>query len=477
MGGAAGSAIHPARGRVGARRLRDGVRRRAAFSARSGGRERRTRGFVARPGRMAVDCGRRRRHGYRRGARVGSRRNRSQPRRRLASPNRPHRQRSSRSARPQRRLPARSRSSRVSGRLRDAHSLRQSGGRALAPRRDDLPCRSLALVRALSLRLARRGRARRAGVVNLRRKDPMSLEAAADADAEQAGLFEPRRIAFIESIANFRPRMHRYCARMTGSALDGEDVMQEAIFEAYLKLGSFDTSRPLGPWLLRIAHNRCIDFLRRRQVRLEVEAEAALQALIPPTEAVGKGVDRAIERLVIALPPKERACVLLKDVFDYSLEEIADLVESTTGGVKAALNRGRGKLAMLADVQPPERKSSKEELALLRLYVDRFNRRDWQGVRELASADARLRVADCFAGRLADSPYFVEYERPIVPWRMALGEVDGETVVVILRDDPQGALPFSAIRIGLADGKVTSITDYIKCSWIFETASVSLRQP
>jgi RNA polymerase sigma-70 factor, ECF subfamily len=301
----------------------------------------------------------------------------------------------------------------------------------------------------------------------------MSLEAG-QADPEEPGLFEPRRIAFIEGIANLRPRMHRYCARMTGSALDGEDVMQEAIFEAYLKLGSFDASRPLGPWLLRIAHNRCIDFLRRRQARREVEAEAAAPALIHPSEALGKGVDRAIERLVIALPPKERACVLLKDVFDYSLEEIAALVDSTTGGVKAALNRGRGKLATLIDAHRPERKASEAELWLLHLYIDRFNRRDWQGVRELASADARLRVADCFAGRLADSPYFVEYERPIIPWRMALGEVDGETVVVILRDDPQGAVPFSAIRIGLAGGRVASVTDYIKCSWVLETASVML---
>jgi RNA polymerase sigma-70 factor (ECF subfamily) len=303
----------------------------------------------------------------------------------------------------------------------------------------------------------------------------MSLEAD-EVDSDEPGLFEPRRVAFIESIASFRPRMHRYCARMTGSALDGEDVMQEAIFDAYRKLDSFDVSRQLGPWLLRIAHNRCIDFLRRRQAQREAEAEAAAPALVLPSEAVGRGIDRAIERLVIALPPKERACVLLKDVFDYSLEEIADLVESTTGGVKAALNRGRGKLATLTDVQRRERKANKEELALLRLYVDRFNRRDWQGVRELASADARLRVADCFAGRLADSPYFVEYERPIVAWRMALGEADGETVIVILRDDPQGAVPFSAIRIGLADGKVVSITDYIKCSWMLDTASVALAQ-
>jgi RNA polymerase sigma-70 factor (ECF subfamily) len=302
----------------------------------------------------------------------------------------------------------------------------------------------------------------------------MSLEAAGEADAEEAGLFEPRRIAFIESIANFRPRMHRYCARMTGSALDGEDVMQEAIFEAYLKLGSFDASRPLGPWLFRIAHNRCIDFLRRRQAQRAVEAEATAPALVHPSEAVGGGVDRAIERLVIALPPKERACVLLKDVFDYSLEDIADLVESTPGGVKAALSRGRGKLATLTDARSPKRKVNEAELALLRLYVDRFNRRDWQGVRELASADARLTVADCFAGRLADSPYFVEYERPIVAWRMALGEADGETVVVILRDDSEGAVPFSAIRVGIAGGRITSIADYIKCSWILETTSLTL---
>jgi RNA polymerase sigma-70 factor, ECF subfamily len=304
----------------------------------------------------------------------------------------------------------------------------------------------------------------------------MSSEAD-QADLEVSGLFEPRRIAFIESIADLRPRLHRYCARMTGSALDGEDVMQEAIFEAYLKLGSFDATRPLGPWLLRIAHNRCIDFLRRREARREAEAEADDLAWVHPPEAVGKGVERAIERLVIALPPKERACVLLKDVLDYSLEEIAAVVDSTAGGVKAALNRGRGKLATLADVERPKRNASEAELALLRLYVDRFNRRDWQGVRELASADARLSVADCFTGRLADSPYFVEYERPIIAWRMALGEADGETVVVILRDDSEGPVPFSAIRIEIAGGRVISITDYIKCSWILETASIALTQP
>jgi RNA polymerase sigma-70 factor (ECF subfamily) len=294
-------------------------------------------------------------------------------------------------------------------------------------------------------------------------------------DLDATGLFEARYVAFLETITHLRPRLHRYCARMTGSVLDGEDVMQEAVFEAYRKLDTFDDSRALSPWMFRIVHNRCIDFLRRRQVRQEAEAAAAGPESVLPVDPPGRGIDRAVERLVVDLPPKERACVLLKDVFDYTLDEIADLVDSTVGGVKAALSRGRAKLATLPGT--PERRPTlgPSELELLRLYVDRFNRRDWDGVRELASADARLRVADCFAGRLAESPYFVEYERPIIAWRMALGKVDGETVVIILRDETEGLTPFSVIRVDVVGDRIVRIADYIKSPWVLEAAhSISI---
>ena len=257
---------------------------------------------------------------------------------------------------------------------------------------------------------------------------------------------------------------------MTGSAMDGEDVMQEALFEAYQKLSQFDNSRALKPWLFRIAHNRCIDFLRRRQVRDDAEATAAESVSIQPVEPSDRASRNALERLVIHLPPKERACVLLKDVFDYSLEEIAELVDSTVGGVKAALNRGRGKLESLQDQPQAEATANPSVLEVLRLYVERFNRHDWDGVRELASADARLRVADCFTGRLSDSPYFIEYERRSIPWLMALGVVDGEEVVIIMRDDPKGISPFSVIRMGILHGRIVSITDYVKCSWVIDAA-------
>ncbi len=94
----------------------------------------------------------------------------------------------------------------------------------------------------------------------------------------QSGRFEARYLAFLETITQLRPSLHRYCARMTGSVVDGEDVVQEVLFEAYRKLEKFDDSRALKPWLFRIAHNRCIDFLRKRGVRVEAETAASIPA-------------------------------------------------------------------------------------------------------------------------------------------------------------------------------------------------------
>jgi len=297
-------------------------------------------------------------------------------------------------------------------------------------------------------------------------------------DTNAHGPFEARYLAFLETITNLRPSLHRYCSRMTGSVLDGEDIVQEALFQAYRKLETFDDSRPLAPWLFRIAHNQCIDFLRRREVRGVADTAAVVPDRVMPVDPPGPDLGRAVEHLVLTLPPKERACVLLKDVFEYSLEEIAGLVDSTIGGVKAALKRGRLKLASLPERGAPRREKNPEVAQLLHLYVERFNRRDWDGLRELIAADARLRVADRFAGRVVDSPYFRNYERWTVPWRMVLGEVDGEPVVIRLEQEVDRWMPKGIVRLVTTGREVTRITDYGHCPWVLSAAgSVIVGQP
>src|SRR6476659_1871199 len=206
--------------------------------------------------------------------------------------------------------------------------------------------------------------------------------------ARDRGAFDARYLAFLSTVADLRPSLHRYCARMTGSVADGEDVVQDALFDAYRRLDSFDGARPLKPWLFRIAHNRCVDFLRSRGVREDAESYADHLDVVWPIDPPGPALGRAVEHLVLTLPPMERACVLLKDVLDHSLEEIAELVGSTVGGVKAALHRGRAKLAVSPVPRPRAvATASPEVAALMAEYVERFNRRDWDGLRELVSAD------------------------------------------------------------------------------------------
>jgi RNA polymerase sigma-70 factor (ECF subfamily) len=124
---------------------------------------------------------------------------------------------------------------------------------------------------------------------------------------ESIGLFDARYLAFLETTKDLRPSLHKYCAGMTGSIMDGEDVAQETLFEAYRKLDKFDDSRPLKPWIFGIAHNRCIDFLRKKKVRVQAETAFASTNSAPATNPTEVSVGPALERLVTSLPPMERA--------------------------------------------------------------------------------------------------------------------------------------------------------------------------
>lgn len=84
------------------------------------------------------------------------------------------------------------------------------------------------------------------------------------------------REQFLAMVASVRPELHRYCARLTGSVIDGEDIVQDTLAKAFYALTQTPEVPPLRPWLFRIAHNAAIDSLRahgRKQTDLVAEIE------------------------------------------------------------------------------------------------------------------------------------------------------------------------------------------------------------
>jgi RNA polymerase sigma-70 factor, ECF subfamily len=105
----------------------------------------------------------------------------------------------------------------------------------------------------------------------------------------------------------------------------------------------------------------------------------------------------------------------------------------------------------------------------LSLYVERFNRRDWDGLRDLISADARLRVADRYFGNIAGSPYYTNYaKRP--PMRAVIGTVDGADVIVIFQERDGRWGPASLVRVEERENRVVRIVDYNHCPWLLASA-------
>src|SRR5437773_9596353 len=134
---------------------------------------------------------------------------------------------------------------------------------------------------------------------------------------------------FMGLVAEVRPELHRYCARMTGSVFDGEDVVQDTLAKAYFALGQMEEAPPLRPWLFRIAHNSAMDFLRRYEHRnvdaaadMEVVADMAISREPEAHEPDGERVEAAL-KVFAALPPVQRSALALKDVLGLSLEETA----------------------------------------------------------------------------------------------------------------------------------------------------------
>jgi RNA polymerase sigma factor (sigma-70 family) len=122
---------------------------------------------------------------------------------------------------------------------------------------------------------------------------------------------------FLALVDHLRPELHRYCARLTGSVIDGEDVLQDALVNAFAAMKTKEPPHLMRAWLFRIAHNRALDLLRSRASRpmapLDAAAEISDAETPDPLEALVRQetAEMAISRFV-ELPTVQRSVVIPK---------------------------------------------------------------------------------------------------------------------------------------------------------------------
>lgn len=287
--------------------------------------------------------------------------------------------------------------------------------------------------------------------------------------------FEDNLNRFLDIIEEFRPKLHKYCSRMSGSSLDGEDLVQETLAQAYYKISQLKQDRPLEPWLFRIAHNKCIDFLRKNHISIDhLEEIDEISGSEEVDIEMQQEVEQALKLLINHFPPMERACMLLKDVLDYTLIEIATIIECTQGAVKSALHRGRARLATIKTNNKKELKPSPHR-DLLTQYVTLFNQQNWHELDNLIRDDVQLTVVGVSeqTGReVVKATYFNNYSKLSIPWKTTLGYVDGEEVLICWRDFGEGWQPNTALRLEVINNQVISIRDYIHVEYLLEDADI-----
>jgi RNA polymerase sigma-70 factor, ECF subfamily len=283
---------------------------------------------------------------------------------------------------------------------------------------------------------------------------------------------------FERLLAELRPRLHRYCARMTGSVIDGEDVLQETLVKA---IEAFPHTGPLANvegWLFRIAHNAALDFLRRRARREGIQdGDEALETIADPDSAIERRQAAAASlRTLMRLPVAQRSSVILMDVLGHSLEEISEVLESTVPAVKANLHRGRQRLVELAaepDDRPPPVLAEVDRQRLA-AYVARFNARDFDALRAQLADDVKVEVVNRtrLSGRGEVGRYFGNYSQTN-DWHLAPGLVEGRPAVVVLDPAQPADLPVYFMLIDWRDGRLLAVRDFRYARYVVDGAELS----
>ncbi len=268
----------------------------------------------------------------------------------------------------------------------------------------------------------------------------------------------------------FRPRLHRYCARMTGSAVDGEDVLQDALVKALRARADGAEVDNLEGWLLRIAHHTSLDFLRGKYrspiVPLTADGETA-----PIPEADEADTVAVSVQTFLQLPELQRCAVILKDVLGHSVDEIASIAECTPAAAKSALQRGRVALRQLAQVPEDTRLPLVSDVARKKIaaYVHLFQVGDFDAIRAMLADDVKLDLVNRLKlqGRDKIGLYFTRYAEE-VKWQFALGAVEGRPAMLVFDATGPMERPAHFVLIDWRSNRIIAIRDFLFAPYALE---------
>ncbi len=259
---------------------------------------------------------------------------------------------------------------------------------------------------------------------------------------------------------------------MTGSVVDGEDVVQDTLAKAFYLLPAAGEIADLRSWIFRIAHNKAVDHTRSYALRFgeALDEHSEIPAETTPTDK--HDLLKTGLSLFMRLTPAQRGAVILKDVLGYSLTEIAAILEITLLSVKGVLHRGRAALRKLADEGSESAPLlDAKEKDLLEGYVRHFAAREFDQLRALLARDAKLDIVGVSQDRGARPVgcYFGRYSE-LKDWLARLGSVEKRPAILVFDPQDLSRRPRYFILIEWANGEVVLIRDYRHVDYVMADA-------
>ena len=286
------------------------------------------------------------------------------------------------------------------------------------------------------------------------------------------------RDQFEHLVSKLRPKLHRYCARMTGSAVDGEDIVQDTLMKALAALPNVGVVDNPGGWLFRIAHNTALDFLRRRaRGPLMQPGEELERIAAPDTPDQDHEIATMSFSTFMRLPALQRSAVILKDVLGHSLEEVASITGASETAAKSALQRGRVRLREIA--REPAHVSltmlSDVMRARLTIYVDGFKSGDFDSVRAMLADDVKLDLVAKLRkqGKSEVGEYYTAYAAA-KRWAYTAGVADGRPAMVVYDRNVSLETPAYFVALDFFGDRVVSVHDFLYARYAMDSVDLSL---